>query len=139
MCVQKIISGFDRKVWKAKPRFCSRHSCAGMSTTASSGTGLGGGGSGSVKPEKIMSPDGAGEVESTDASTAAWYASALCEKMIEDMVRPYSMLTSEMREEALSWRSLSRSVFNAKPSIREIRSFSIGGSSSVGMHSMNRE
>ena len=56
LCVQKIISGFERKVWKAKPRFCSRHSCAGTSTTPLYGTGRFSSGGGIVNVRKIEWP-----------------------------------------------------------------------------------
>ena len=59
-----------------------------MSTHASSGTGLLFGGGGNAKPAKIMSPDGCGCVVSGVPSAAAWYAAALCSKMIADIVRP---------------------------------------------------
>ena len=108
-----------------------------MGTTALSGAGFGFGCSSIVNVEKIgseLSPI----VPASQSSATAAAAAARWWKMIEAIVRAYSMLTSETREEAFICRSLSRSVFSASPTIRATRSFSIGGSSSVGMHSMYR-
>mmetsp|Transcript_55345 Transcript_55345/g.132583 ORF Transcript_55345/g.132583 Transcript_55345/m.132583 type:complete len:424 (+) Transcript_55345:427-1698(+) len=123
---QPMISRFESSVWKPKPCFCSRHSCGGTSTTPLHGTGRFSSGAGIVNVLKMEC-----WLSSSADSARPW-------KMMEDIVRPYSMLTSLSRLDALRWRSLSRSVLSARASMRLTRSFSSGGSSSVGMASTKR-
>ena len=123
---QPMISRFESSVWKPKPCFCSRHSCGGTSTTPLHGTGRFSSGAGIVNVLKMECA-----LSSSADSVRPW-------KMMEDMVRPYSMLTSLSRLDAFRWRSLSRSVLRASASMRLTRSFSSGGSSSVGIASTKR-
>ena len=79
-----------------------------------SGTGLGAGAGGGVKCVKMLS----------SSDTAAFFER--WSKMMDDIVRWYSVLTSERSDDAFSCISLSRSVLSASASIRLIRSFSSG-------------